>query len=161
MLFPTHLAAGYLLGRGAGLSPLWVVAGAALPDALDKPLAMLGVTGLYHSVGHALPFALVLAAAWALDRRRRARWGALAAGWASHLALDALHVVVNGRPTDALFLGWPAVVPPDPLGLAPVPFALQYLWTPAFFLERSVWAGLAVVVRRRLGTTGGGAPAEG
>lgn len=103
MLFPTHLAAGYLLGRGARLAPAWVVAGAALPDALDKPLAMVGVTGLYHSVGHALLFALPLVAAWALDRDRRARWGALAVGCASHLALDALHVVVNGRPTERSF----------------------------------------------------------
>jgi hypothetical protein len=148
VFFPTHLAAGYLLGRGAGLAPLWVVAGAALPDALDKPLAMVGVTGLYHSVGHALLFGLPLLAAWTLARHR-GRWLALAAGWASHLALDAVHVVVNGRPTDALFLTWPVLVPPDPLGLAPIPFALQYLWTPAFFLELAVWAGLAVVLHRR------------
>ena len=158
MLFPTHLAAGYLLGRRTGLAPLWVVAGAALPDALDKPLAMVGVAELYHSVGHALLFGLALAAAWTLNRR--GLWLAVAAGWASHLALDAVHVVVNGRPTDALFLAWPVAVPPDPLGLAPVPFVLQYLWTPAFFLEVGVWAGVAVLVRGHLGTAGGGTPAE-
>jgi hypothetical protein len=158
VLFPTHLAAGYLLGRSFS-APAWVVAGAALPDVLDKPLAMVGVTELYHSVGHALLFGLALAAAWALSRR--SLWLAVTAGWASHLGLDALHVVVNGRPTDALFLGWPVAVPPDPLGLAPVPFALQYLWTPAFFLELAVWAGLAVVVRRRLRPGRAGRATEG
>jgi hypothetical protein len=75
---------------------------------------------------------------------------AVAVGWASHLVLDAVHVVVNGRPLDALFLAWPVAVPPDPLGLAPIPFALQYLWSPSFFLELGIWlvAG-AVALRRR------------
>jgi len=52
MLFPTHLLAAALLGRASRLSALWLVVGTALPDAVDKPLAMAGVTSLFHSVGH-------------------------------------------------------------------------------------------------------------
>jgi hypothetical protein len=146
VLFPTHLVAGALLGTATRLSAAWLVVGAALPDLLDKPLASLGVTPLYHSVGHSALFAVVLVPLAAVSRPG----AAVAVGWASHLLLDAVHVVVNGRPLDALFLAWPVAVPPDPLALAPVPFAMQYLWSPSFFLEIGIWlAAAAVALRRR------------
>jgi hypothetical protein len=146
VLFPTHLVAGALLGTYWRLSVAWLVVGAALPDLLDKPLASLGVTTLYHSIGHSVLLAVVLVPLAAVSRAGVA----VAVGWASHLLLDALHVVVNGRPLDALFLAWPVAVPPDPLALAPIPFALQYLWTPAFFIEIGIWlAAAAVALRRR------------
>lgn len=147
MLFPTHLVAAVLLGRVSRHPVVWLVAGAALPDVVDKPLGSLGVVELYHSVGHSgLVFA---AAAVALTLLGRAG-AAVAAGWASHLLLDAVHVVVNGRPTDALFLAWPLTLPPDPLGIPPGEFFWYYLWSPSFFLEVLLWAGLAAVVVRRL-----------
>jgi hypothetical protein len=145
VLFPTHLLAAAVLGRVRRLSPLWAVAGAALPDLVDKPLGMLGVTDLYHSVGHSLLLApLVL-----LALRSGPAGTALALGWASHLALDALHVVVNGRPDDALFLLWPVVVPPSPPAIPPGAFFFHYLWSPSFVLEVGLWLGVALVVFRR------------
>lgn len=148
MLFPTHLVAGYALGRLADRSVPWVVAGAALPDLVDKPLAAAGLTELYHTIGHsALGLAALVAVALSL---RRAELWAIAAGVASHLALDAGHVVLNGRPADAAFLGWPAVLPPDPLALDPIAFAELYLGTPSFVVECLVWVGVAVLVGHRL-----------
>ncbi|KPN29904.1 hypothetical protein SY89_00624 [Halolamina pelagica] len=150
MLFPTHLAIAALLGWRSRLSTAWLLVGAALPDAVDKSLATLGVVDLFHTVGHS-GLLVVLAVPVAYYSRSGL---ALAAGWGSHLLLDALHIVVNGRPTDTLFLVWPLAVPPMPMALPPLSFARQYLWSPSFFLELVIWAALAavVVVDRRRGT---------
>jgi len=139
MLFPTHLLAAAVLGRVSRLSPLWLVVGTALPDVVDKPLAMVGAVDLYHSVGHS---ALLLAVAVPVALTGRAGL-ALAVGWGLHLLLDALHVVVNGRPGDAVFLAWPLAVPADPLALPPGSFFAYYLGSPSFYLEAAFW--LAVV----------------
>lgn len=144
MYFLTHLAAAALLGRWSRLSVPGLVAGAALPDVVDKPLAMLGVVDLYHTVGHTAllaPLAVALALAAPAGR-------ALAVGWASHLFLDAFHIVLNGRASDALFLGWPLVVPPDPLAIPPGQFFLYYLWSPSFFLECVFWLALGILFVR-------------
>lgn len=144
MLFPTHLVAAALLSRVSTLSPLWLVAGAALPDAVDKPLGLLGVTALFHSIGHSgLLVLLVLPLAlWS-------RAGlATAVGWASHLALDTLHVVVNGRPADAAFLLWPVVTRSDPLAIPPGSFFWYYLGSRSFYLEVAIWALAGVVLVR-------------
>lgn len=143
MLFATHLVAAALLGRATRLSPRWLICGAALPDLVDKPLATLGLVDLFHSVGHSallLPVALLIA--WTGARGR-----AVAVGWGSHLMLDALHIVVNGRPNDALFLVWPLAVPSDPLAIPPGEFFFYYLWSPSFYLEFLVWgaAGYALL----------------
>lgn len=144
MLFPTHLVAAVLLGRGTRLPTAWLLVGAAIPDLVDKPLAMLGVVDLYHTVGHS-----ALLAVLAVPVAYYSRDGfALAVGWGSHLLLDALHVVVNGRPTDALFLVWPLAVPPTPLALPPVAFVRYYLWSPVFFLEIGIWLAFAAVLLR-------------
>jgi hypothetical protein len=162
VLFPTHLAAGYVTGRWTRL-PAWpVVLGAALPDALDKPLGILGVTDLFHSVGHsALSVGAVgglALVAYVAREGRSARSdadaghaGLLAAlwlGWAGHLALDALHMVVNGRPADVRFLLWPAVRHVPAVNLPPGSFAAYYVGTPSFFLEGVVWAALLWTVGR-------------
>jgi len=139
VLFPTHLVAAALVGRASRLPTVWLVAGAAVPDVVDKPLGVLGVVDLYHSVGHTA-LAAPLAVAVALSGRAGL---AAAVGWGAHLLLDALHVVVNGRPGDALFLGWPLAVPPDPFAVPPGEFVLLYLWTPSFLLELLLWAALA------------------
>lgn len=135
MLFPTHLLVAALAGRLSGLSPVWLVAGAALPDVVDKPLASAGVFELFHSVGHS-GLLVVLFVPVALTGRAGL---AVALGWASHLVLDALHIVVNGRSSDALFLFWPLAVPPNPLKIPPGDFFLYYLWTPSFLLELTLW----------------------
>jgi hypothetical protein len=142
VLFPTHLVAAALLGRRVRLSTGWLVVGAALPDVIDKPLAMIGLVDLFHTVGHSALLGVVC-----VPLAIRHRPGlTVAVGWASHLLLDGVHVVVNGRPADALFLVWPLAVPPDPLALGIVPFVWQYLWTPSFFLESLVWAAFVTVL---------------
>ncbi|WP_276272899.1 metal-dependent hydrolase [Haloarcula litorea] len=152
MLFATHLLAAAVIGRYTRLAPLWLVAGAALPDLVDKPLASAGVVDVFHSVGHS---GLLLVVAVPLALTGRAGLSA-AVGWASHLVLDALHIVVNGRPDDALFLGWPLVGPADPLRIPPGDFFFYYLWTPSFFLEVGFWTVcLLLTARWALGRRGG------
>ena len=144
MLFPTHLLVAAGIGRASWLSSVWVVVGASIPDIVDKPLGLLGIVDLYHSIGHTAliaPLALLVALS--------SRTGlAVAIGWNSHLVLDALHVVLNGRPGDALFLGWPLVAPADPLGIPPGEFLLFYLWTPSFLVEAVLWIALVLVVAK-------------
>ncbi len=146
MLFPTHLVVAALLGRGTRLPLAWLMLGGALPDLVDKPLASAGVVGVYQSVGHSLLFGVVVGAL-ALSTRPGV---AVAVGWVSHLVLDAVHLVLNGRPEHVGFLGWPMTTPADPLGLPPVSFALQYVGTPSFFLEIALWLGAAGLVFRWL-----------
>lgn len=150
MLFPTHILAGYVVGRRWSLPASWAVAGAALPDVVDKPIAMAGLSTLYHTAGHSL-LVLVCVSAIGLAARRgllpgERAWTALWVGWSSHLALDAAQMVVNGRPSDALFLAWPFVVHRPAVQLAPVDFLFHYLWTPAFFVEAALWAACGYVL---------------
>jgi hypothetical protein len=134
------------------LSTGWLVAGAALPDVVDKPLGTLGVVDVYQSVGHSallVPLAVVAVA-------RHPNGLAVAVGWGSHLALDALHMVVNGRPGDVRFLGWPLLERSDPLAVPPGEFALFYLGTPSFFLELTLWVAAALLaLRSRFGAGAG------
>jgi hypothetical protein len=166
VLFPTHLLAGYLLGRRWDLPALWAVVGAALPDVVDKPLAMVGVFDLYQTVGHSLLVFVVSVVAVLAGRSGRLRrigfpgrragvdagWlagpsaVALMVGWASHLILDAVHMTVNGRPADAQFLAWPFVRHVPAVDLPPVEFALHYLWTPSFFLEVAMWVAVGLLL---------------
>jgi len=164
VLFATHLLVaagiGWLSGRprvrrrlaggsrgsaAGALSTGWLVAGAALPDVVDKPLGALGVVDVYQSVGHsALLVPLAVAAAAASHRCGLA----IAVGWGSHLALDALHVTLNGRAGDALFLVWPVLERPDPLAIPPGEFALFYLGSPSFFLEVALWLAAVLLALR-------------
>ena len=144
MLFPTHLVAAWLLSGVVRLSPLWLVVGAALPDVIDKPLGLLGMTALFHSVGHSGLFVVVLIPV-ALSGRAGL---AVATGWVSHLAVDAVHVIVNGRPADALFLFWPVVSRPDPLAIPPGSFFWYYVGTRSFYLELLIWGVVLVVLAR-------------
>ena len=152
MLFPTHLVAALLVGRQWPYPLLPVVVGAALPDVVDKPAAMLGVFELFHSVGHSLVALVVVAfvAAW------YRRLVPLCVGWGSHLALDAFHMVVNGRPADVKFLAWPFVTHTPAVNLPPLEFAAFYLWTPSFFAELLIWLafGYVLVTTRRASDDG-------
>ena len=144
MLFATHLLVGALLGRATSLPTVALVCGAALPDIVDKPLAWAGLFEMFHTVGHTallLPLSVLVA-------RTGQRGLAVAVGWSSHLFLDAFHIVVNGRPTDAYFLGWPLIAPPTPLAIPPGEFFWFYLWSPSFFIEVGLWlVGIAVAGR--------------
>jgi hypothetical protein len=169
VLFPTHLAAASLLSLRGDLPPVWAVAGAAVPDLLDKPIAMAGLYRLYHSVGHSvvvlvgvtvLGFAglgtVASGPGHATFARDSPRWRAGAAvwvGWASHLALDAVHVLFNGRPGDVRFLAWPLLEHTPAVRLPPLEFAVHYVATPAFFIEVAVWVGVVAVLARRVRDT--------
>lgn len=146
MLFATHLLVAWLLARLRNLSVPALVFGAALPDLVDKSLASLGVVDLFHTVGHSA----LLAPLAVLVALRGPSGVALALGWGSHLLLDALHIVINGRPTDAYFLAWPLLEPPTPLAIPPGEFFWYYLWSPSFFLEIGIWLFAAVVAVRAL-----------
>ena len=143
MLFATHLLIGALVARNR-FPVAWVVAGAALPDLVDKPLAMAGVVPTYHSVVHSALFAGVLGAGWLAARRYEAAavlaaLPAVGVGWATHLVADAAHITINGRPENTVFLLWPVVRSWNSIGAGPGSFALQYLWTPSFYVEVAIW----------------------
>jgi hypothetical protein len=140
MLFPTHLLAAVILGRRSRLSTVWLVGGAALPDVIDKPLGIVGIMNTYQTVGHSLLFLSVLTPLVFSSPLGRA----VVAGWGSHLVLDALHMIVNGRPVDTLSLAWPLAESPEPLGLPPGSFVSFYVGSPSFVLESLLWltAGL-------------------
>jgi hypothetical protein len=145
LLFPTHLAAAYVLGERWDLSVPLLVAGAALPDLIDKPAATLGIVDLYQTAGHSL---LVLVMGFVVVFVRRA-WTPFWLGWASHLALDAVHMLLNGRPADVLFLTWPLIEHVPAVDLPPIEFAVHYLGTPSFYAEFVVWGALAALLLRR------------
>ena len=157
MLFPTHLLVAVGVSRLAGhprvrrrlpttptVSAGWLVVGAALPDVVDKPLGALGVVDTYHSVGHSL-LLVPLVVAVAVRHRHGL---AIAVGWGSHLALDAFHVVVNGRASDALFLAWPVLTRSDPLAIPPGEFARFYVGTPSFYVELALWLAAVLIASR-------------
>lgn len=150
MLFPTHLLVAALIGRPSRLSTPWLVAGAAFPDVIDKPLAMVELVALYHSVGHSV---LLVGVAVPIALYSRAGLAA-AIGWGSHLFLDALHVVVNGREADVLSLAWPVAAPPEPLAISPGSFVFHYVGSLSFVLEAALWllAGLIALAHVRPNT---------
>ena len=152
MLFPTHvvLAAGLARSR---LPTLWVVAGAVLPDLVDKPLGMAGLIPTYHSIVHSALFGVVFllpllserVVGWSLDT---GRFAPVAFGWASHIAADAVHITLNGRPANTVFLLWPVVDSWDSLDAGPVPFVVQYVGTTSFYLELVIWLSVGLLVAR-------------
>lgn len=151
VLFPTHLVVAVGLGRGR-FQTAWLVAGAALPDLVDKPLAMAGVFPTYHSVVHSALFGVALAVLLPLARRSGTltaeRVGAVTLGWGSHLVADALHISLNGRPENTVFLLWPVVTEWDSIDAGPVPFAVQYVGTASFYAEVVIWVSVGFLVVR-------------
>jgi hypothetical protein len=144
MLFPTHLVAGYVMARGTNRPVWWVIFGTVLPDAIDKPLALAGVTELFHTVAHSALAVVVLALALKTGARGAAVW----VGWVIHLAMDAGQIIINGRPADVQFLLWPVVEHTPVISLPPVEFFLGYIGSPAFFIEIGFWVFAAFVASR-------------
>jgi hypothetical protein len=152
MLFPTHLAVAVGLGRGR-LPTAWIVAGAALPDLVDKPLSMAGVIPTYHSVVHSALFGVGFVVPFLFARRRGGvltteRVGAVVFGWGSHLAADAAQITLNGRPENTVFLLWPIISSWDSIDAGPVPFAVQYVGTTSFYVELVIWLCVGLLVLR-------------
>lgn len=112
LMFPTHLATGYLLGGYVEVPIAYIVLGSALPDLVDKPLYWLGLTPYTHTVAHsiavAVPVGLLAIAVFGH------RGAALAVGWLAHLGTDFLNVLttqgLSQTPYFVLYVG----APPDP-----------------------------------------------
>ena len=106
-----HLAVGYLLGRRrlSVLIPVWV--GTFLPDLVDKPLMLVGVTPYGRTVGHSLvlwaTFALLFGLAWARRLPQATALGGLLLGGVGHLLTDLVDDVVAGvERTGYVFSAW-------------------------------------------------------
>lgn len=103
MMFPAHLAMGYLIGAYSRYPIPYLVAGSALPDLVDRPLYWLGLTPLPHTVGHSLvvavPASVVLV--YLFDQRG----SAFAIGWLGHIATDILNILTTQGPAIAPFYG--------------------------------------------------------
>lgn len=166
-----HLAVGYLcyagyVRRSDGTTPsegatLVALFGAALPDLLDKPPWLLGLT-VGRTVGHSLLFAVpVVLASWLLARSRgRPTLGvAFAVGVASHLATDVPWHVVAGDYEELGFLLWPLTPMPPYSGTKPLgsigDLEVTTLWLEAVILVGGIglwWVdgrpGLEAIRRR-------------
>jgi hypothetical protein len=124
---PGHVAAGYLLysllrrlrgGRVPDdlLVVLALAVGTQMPDLIDKPLAYATTILPYgRSLGHSGVLTLVvLAAALVLARTYGPAPVAFAVGWASHLAADAVGIVIEGSWAHLwYYLGWPLFPLPE------------------------------------------------
>lgn len=115
-----HLAVGYLCyaasvrlrrrGRPADTPTAAALVGALLPDLIDKPIWLAGLTDVGRTVGHTLLVAgPLLAVAWwyAAARDRRSLGVAFAIGLGSHLAADVPWHVLAGDYRELGFILWP------------------------------------------------------
>lgn len=155
---PVHLAVGYLcyaaysrrrFGRPPGqLATLGALAGAALPDLLDKPLAAAGVVPVGRTIGHSLLFVLPLAAGvWIAARARdRPEIGvAVAVGILTHVATDVPWHVLAGTYAELGFLLWPITPMPAYTGVKPLAtvggYEVTTLWleAPVFLAGVTLW----------------------
>ena len=128
LLFPTHAAVGYLAGTHSRYPVAAVVAGAILPDLVDRPLLWLGLAGHSHTVGHSLLVALPVSAtlAWLVGPRG----ASLGLGWLSHLAGDVVNVATTAGPARApTFVLFPLVDPVGGQRLPTVAFSVPFIST--------------------------------
>ena len=112
LMFPTHLATGYLLSVYGKLPIAYVVLGSALPDLVDRPLYWLGLTPYTHAVTHsiavAVPACLVAIAVFGH------RGAALAVGWLVHVGTDFLNVLLTQGLSQTPYFVLYAAPPSDP-----------------------------------------------
>lgn len=96
LMFPTHLAVGYLIGGYTRYPILPVVAGSTMPDLVDRPLYWIGLTPLPHTFAHSLfvavPVSLVLIWRFGLPGL------GFAIGWLIHIFTDVLNVLTTQGP---------------------------------------------------------------
>lgn len=120
------------------------VIGATVPDLLDQPLYLAGITAVGRRIGHSLFFAVpVVAVVWTVARRRgRTRLGvAFAIGYGSHLAADVPWHVLAGQYDELGFLLWPITHMPEYTGVKPLGTV------PGLGLEATtLWLELVIVV---------------
>ncbi|WP_255191498.1 metal-dependent hydrolase [Natronobeatus ordinarius] len=127
-----HLAVGYLCyaayvrwRRGRGVTPadgpvLVAAFGAVLPDLVDQPLWLAGVTPVGRTIAHSLLFAVptILLVSYLTRRRGEPILGvAFAIGYGSHLAADVPWHVLAGDYDELGFLLWPITHMPQYTGV--------------------------------------------
>lgn len=131
MLYPTHLLFGAIIGKYVSYSIFLVIAGAAIPDLIDKPLPSLGVVSTYQSIAHSIaPSFLIILLGLKFNIA-----AAIGIGLVSHLFLDALNMVINGRPKHTKFLLWPVASADDPLRKPPKEFFYYYIGSRSSYIE--------------------------
>jgi hypothetical protein len=131
-----HLAVSFLLGRArayTGRSFALCLAGAFLPDLVDKPLVALGVTPVAHSVGHSV-FLVALGAAVVPTWSRLRGATPLVVGWAGHVAAD----LIVAYPTFLVNYGWPLLEPRPTPDEGFVAYWLAYAASPVGAVEAAV-----------------------
>lgn len=154
---PVHLAVGYLCyaaysrrrdERSPGQLPtLGALAGAAIPDLLDKPLAAAGAVPVGRTIGHSLLFVLPLAAGvWLVARGRgRPEIGvAFAVGILSHVATDVPWHVLAGAYGELGFLLWPITPMPAYTGVKSLATVGGYEVTTLWLEAPVLLAGVAL-----------------
>lgn len=102
-----HLSLAFLVSyaRGYGGQPvLLCLAGAVLPDLIDKPLVWIGAVDISHTVGHSVVTLGVVAAIVATVAFLRALWPVVV-GFASHIAAD----IFVAYPKFVRNYGWPVL----------------------------------------------------
>ncbi|RRJ29457.1 metal-dependent hydrolase [Halocatena pleomorpha] len=154
-----HLAAGYLLyslwcrancRSPTALGAVTVAFGTQFPDLVDKPLAWtFAILPSGRTLTHSLLTATLLFGIFRIVTRRykiRTPLGALAIGYLSHLAMDAVSPLVQGRFEAVSFLLWPVL--PLPSSETPNSFSAHFanLGPTPFDLFQLVLAGVAFIV---------------
>lgn len=150
-----HLAVSVLLARTRGYTGRALgccLAGAVVPDLVDKPLAALGVVPVTHSLGHSV-VVLALVAGVVVAHRRVRGAAPFVVGWAGHVAAD----LVVAYPTFLVNYGWPLLAPrptpDDPI----VAYWLEYAIGPLGVLEGTLIVAGLLAWR---GTVGGTPPVD-
>lgn len=143
-----HLAVSLLLARACGYTSRGLalcLAGAVLPDLIDKPLVAAGVVPVAHSVGHSV-VVVGLGAGVVLARPRLRGATPLVVGWIGHVGAD----LVVAYPRFLVNYAWPLLTPrptpDDPL----VAYWLEYALGPLGVVEASLVVAAVVVQLRRI-----------
>lgn len=163
-----HLAFGYLLytvvtklrGEAApgGRETLVLAVATQVPDIVDKPLALtFGVLPSGRSLAHSLFVAvsvLALIAVYANHRNDEAFGIAIAIGYLSHLASDAIKPALTRDFSHLAFLIWPAAEMPPPAHQYGIVELFLSMRLTSYALFQFLFAAVAVVVWVRDGSPG-------
>jgi len=99
LMFPTHLALGYLVSIYSRFAIAPLIVGSAMPDIIDRSLLLLGLAQQPHTLGHS---AIVVVPICAIAiHQLGTRAVALIVGWLAHVITDFLNIVTTHGPTIA------------------------------------------------------------
>lgn len=109
--------------RPDGAAALLAVCAAMLPDLIDKPLWLVGVTPVGRTVGHSLLGVLLIGGGIGAIARSRGRPDlatAVLVGYSSHVVADVPWHVLVGAVRELGFLLWPITETPAYTGVKPI-----------------------------------------